>query len=123
MRLFHTPMITLSYLSTNLFNRIKIKEKFGIALLELNLEINNLKFKGSFMPANNINNNFFGISEYNFILSLVKKSMYVGIYFPQSLSNTYIKTGQQIKIENLNNDDVINLSPKLKENKFIFKKF
>lgn len=123
MRLFHTPMITLSYLSTNLFNRIKIKEKFGIALLKLNLEINNLKFKGSFMPANNINNNFFGISEYNFILSLVKKSMYVGnLFFPQSLSNTYIKTGQQIKIENLNNDDVINFIPKIKKKINLFLK-
>ena len=57
-RLFHTPILKLMYFSFLLPFKLNNKIKFGLPLLNLNIENNNEKFSGSFIYLNNISNHF-----------------------------------------------------------------
>ena len=90
-RLFHTPMLKLMYFTFVLPFKIRSKIKFSLPLLNLNIHIKKEKFFGSFMHLNNISNNFFGISKFNILFSLIKKFIFVGnIFLPSNYSNTFV---------------------------------
>jgi hypothetical protein len=90
-RLFHTPILKLMYFSFLLPFKLNNQVKFGLPLLNLNIENNNDKFSGSFMYLNNISNHFFGIKKLNILFSFIKKFIFVGnIFLPSNYSNTVI---------------------------------
>ena len=90
-RIYHTPMLQMAYYNNPLRNNIDIRNHIGLALLMINLKINQDLYKGSFLPAAGIDNNFFGISNLNIFFSYIKKFIFVGnIFFPQQYSNTYL---------------------------------
>lgn len=90
-RLFHTPVLKLMYFSFLLPFKIKNKIKFGLALLNININIKNEKFCGSFIQLHNISNYFFGITKFNVFFTLIKKFFFVGnIFLPSQYSNTFI---------------------------------
>lgn len=111
-QLFHTPILKLMYFSFLLPFKIKNKIKFGLALLNLNINIKNEKFSGSFIQLNNISNYFFGISNKNILFSLIKKFFFIGnIFLPPNYSNTFIAVNKKktliYSIDNLNKKKII----------------
>jgi len=90
-RIYHTPMLQIGYYYNPLKNKINIEKKIGLALLMINLKLNQDIFKGSFLSAAGMNNNFFGISNSNIFFSYLKKFIFVGnLFFPQNYSKTYL---------------------------------
>jgi hypothetical protein len=50
------------------------------------------------MYANNINNNFFGISKFNIFFSFIKKFLFIGnIFLPSEYSNSYLQVSKEYK--------------------------
>ena len=124
-RLFHTPILKLMYFSFLLSFKINSIIKFSLPLLNLNIHIKNEKFSGSFMQLNNISNNFFGISKLNFLISFIKKFIFVGnIFLPSNYSNTFIKVNKSKTViysnNNFNRNRLI-LSIKKKLNPYLSK--
>ena len=90
-RLFHTPILKLMYFTFSLPFKIKNSIKFGLPILNLNIQNKKHKFSGSFMYLDNISNFFLGFSKFNILFSFIKKFFFVGnIFLPPEYSNTYI---------------------------------
>lgn len=90
-RIYHTPMLQIAYYNNPLKSNTNIEKNIGLALLMINLKMNQDLYKGSFLSSAGINNNFFGISDLNIFFSFIKKFIYIGnIFFPQQCSNTYL---------------------------------
>jgi hypothetical protein len=111
-RLFHTPILKIMYFSLLLPFKIKNNIKFGLALLNININIKNEKFSGSFIQLYNISNYFFGISNKNILFSLIKKFLFIGnIFLPPSYSNTFIDINKKKTLiyskNNLNKKKII----------------
>jgi hypothetical protein len=97
-RISHTPMIQLAYFNPFLPFIINNKKKFSLPLLQIVTEYNKKKVIGSFMYANNINNNFFGISKFNIFFSIIKKFLFIGnIFLPSEYSNSYLHVSKKYK--------------------------
>ena len=97
-RISHTPMIQLAYFNPFLPFIVNNKKKFSLPLLQIVTKYNKKKIRGSFMYANNINNNFFGISKFNIFFSLIKKFLFIGnIFLPSEYSNSYLHVNRRYK--------------------------
>ncbi len=124
-RVYHTPMLQIAYYNNPLSNSFYVEKKIGLALLMLNLKINQDIYKGSFLSAAGINNSFFGITNSNILFSYLKKFIFVGnIFFPQTYSNTFINTTiKNSYIESSFNEDIYeNIILVKKKINFYFKK-
>ena len=123
-RISHTPMIQLAYFNPFLPFIINNKKKFSLPLLQIVTEYNKKKVIGSFMYANNINNNFFGISRFNIFFSLIKKFLFIGnIFLPSEYSNSYLHVSKKYKniYSNELKKDIILHNLKRTINKFLGK--
>ncbi len=124
-RISHTPMIQLVYFNLFLPFKINNNKKFSLPLMEIITEYKKKKIRGSFIYANNISNNFFGISEFNFFFSFIKKFLFVGnIFLPSEYSSSYlsIRKGRKIIYSDEINKKIILQKLKGTINKFL-KKF
>ena len=91
----------------------------------INLKIYQDIYKGSFLSASGINNNFFGITNSNILFSYLKKFIFIGnIFFPQTYSNTYLNNNiKNSYIESGFNEDIYENIKKIKKKlNFYFKK-
>jgi hypothetical protein len=125
-RIYHTPMLQTAYYNNPLKSNINIKNNIGLALLLINLKINQDLYKGSFLSTAGINNNFFGISDLNIFFSFIKKFIYVGnIFFPQQYSNTYLNNNMKNPYieSNINTEIYQNIVLIKKKLNFYLKKF
>ena len=124
-RLHHTPVVQLAYFSGLLNHKIKVKEKFGMALLMLLLKHGNHTFKGSFIQASKIDNKFFGVKDINILFSLIKNFIFVGnFFFPHSFSNTELNIKESsVLIKSDNNNEIKEKTPDIKKklNSFLSK--
>lgn len=124
-RIYHTPMLQIAYYNNPLRSNFYIKKKIGLALLMINLKIYQDIYKGSFLSASGINNNFFGITNSNILFSYLKKFIFIGnIFFPQTYSNTYLNNNiKNLYIESGFNEDIYeNIKIIKKKLNFYFKK-
>ena len=125
-RIYHTPMLQTAYYNNPLKSNINIKNNIGLALLLINLKINQDLYKGSFLSTAGVNNNFFGISDLNILFSLIKKFIYVGnIFFPPQYSNTYLNNNMKNPYieSNINTEIYQNIVLIKKKLNFYLKKF
>jgi hypothetical protein len=117
-------MIQLAYFNPFLPFIINNKKKFSLPLLQIVTEYNKKKVIGSFMYANNINNNFFGISKFNIFFSFIKKFLFIGnIFLPSEYSNSYLQVSKGYKniYSNELKKDIILYNLKQTINKFLRK--
>lgn len=104
-RISHTPMTQLIYFNPLLPFKINNNKKFSLPLMEIITEYNKKKIRGSFIYADNINNNFFGISKFNFFFSFIKKFLFIGnIFLPSEYSSSYLHIRKGVK--NIYSDEI-----------------
>ena len=95
-KLYHTPAFKLAYFNPFLIFKKTISRKYKHPLLELNYRYKNHNYRGSIICAKNLENNFFGVKDYNFIFSWLKNFLLIGNFFltPES-TDTFIKKNKK----------------------------